>query len=210
VRYTFDGGLAAAQFDEGRRLPLTVSAAAGGGVTTERRAGGLAVRFPPTCAVYGDVTCPRAILQSGPAEMLNPGTAPFRFGATVRLARSETSQGENVVQKGYSHGHSQYKLQVDGVDGRPSCVLVSTRSPEIHVLTGAASVADGRWHVIECVRAGSVLTIAIDGSVAARRNIPAELSIVNSEPLRVGGKGTGPNNDQFHGAIDDVLVIIGT
>ncbi len=38
--------------------------------------------------------------------------------------------------------------------------------------------------------------------------VPTSLSIANSEPLRVGGKGVKPNNDQFAGLIDDVFVAI--
>jgi hypothetical protein len=32
---------------------------------------------------------------------------------------------------------------------------------------------------------------------------------VNDDPLRIGGKGTSANNDQFHGALDDIFVSIG-
>jgi hypothetical protein len=209
VRYSFDGGVSGAVADEARRLPLRASTAAGGALGTEPHGTGLAVRFPATCAVYGDKSCPRAILETGPAEVLNPGRRPLRYGAAVRMTASETAKGENVLQKGYSQGDSQFKLQIDGADGRPSCVLVGVGSPEILVLNGDSSVSDGQWHVVECRRDGSVLTITVDGVESGRRNVPAELSIVNKDPLRIGGKGTGPNNDQFHGAIDDVQVVIG-
>jgi hypothetical protein len=139
----------------------------------------------------------------------NPGTAPLRFGAAVRLFANETSDGENVLQKGFSHGHSQFKMQIDGAGGQPSCVLVGTASAQIHVVTAGVSVADGQWHTIECVRAGASLTAVVDGAVAGRADVPVELSIVNSDPLRLGGKGISANNDQFHGAMDDVFVSIG-
>ena len=89
-----------------------------------RDGGGQAVRFPPPCAVYGDRSCARAVLESGPADLLNPEARPLRFGASIRLAPTETAKGENVLQKGYSAKGSQYKLQIDGSLGRPSCVLV--------------------------------------------------------------------------------------
>jgi concanavalin A-like lectin/glucanase superfamily protein len=209
VRYRFDGGLTAPVPDEARHLPLKTSAAAGGVLTAEPRAGGLAVRFPKPCNVYGGRSCPRAILESGPADALNPGFGPFQWGASVRLGEDETAKGENVVQKGYSQGDSQFKLQVDGEDGRPSCVLVGTAAPEIHVLTADRSVADGKWHALECARNGGSVTISIDGAVSGRQDVPSALSITNREPLRIGGKGTSPNNDQFHGAIDDVFVTLG-
>jgi hypothetical protein len=201
VRYGFDGPEAAG----GRSL--RVHAAAGGAVDTESHGSGLAVRFPPPCAEYGDRTCPRVILETPFAA--NPGARPLRYGAAVRLAPSETSEGENVLQKGFSHGHSQFKLQIDGAGGQPSCVLVGTASRQIHAAIASVSVADGQWHTIECSRAGSSLTITVDGAVAGQARVPASLSIVNNDPLRIGGKGISANNDQFHGALDDVFVSIG-
>lgn len=199
VRYGFE--------EEGLR-PLLVQAAAGGAVGTEPHSGGLAVRFPPPCPQYGDPACPRVILETSFAT--NPGAGPLRYGAAVRLSPSETSSGENVLQKGFSHGHSQFKLQVDGAGGQPSCVLVGTSSPQIHVVTASSSVADGQWHTVECVRDGSSLSVLVDGAVSGQTGVPAELSIVNGDPLRIGGKGISPNNDQFHGALDDVFVSIDT
>jgi hypothetical protein len=77
------------------------------------------------------------------------------------------------------------------------------------VVTAGVSVADGHWHAIECARSGSDLAIVVDGAIARQVRVPPSLSIVNSDPLRIGGKGLSPNNDQFHGAIDDVFVVIG-
>jgi len=201
VRYGFEDSVPEAS------AAYEVRAAAGGAVRTEKHGGGLAVRFPPPCAHYGDPACPRVVLETSFAT--NPGTAPLRFGAAVRLAANETSDGENVLQKGFSHGHSQFKLQIDGVGGQPSCVLVGTTSQQIHVVTAGVSVADGQWHTIECARAGASLAVLVDGAVAGRANVPVELSIVNDDPLRIGGKGTSANNDQFHGALDDIFVSIG-
>jgi hypothetical protein len=211
VRYDFDAGLGARDvYDRAKTLPLTPSEAAGGVLRTEPHDGGLAVRFPQVCAVYGDPSCPRAILQSGPAPPLDPGTAPLRFGASVLIAADETTKGGNVLQKGYSVGDSQFKLQVDGHAGKPSCVLVGAGERTIHVVESSRTVANGQWHVIECSRVHDVLTITVDGRLTGRGNVPRQLSIVNNDPLRIGGKGTSPNNDQFHGAIDDAYVSIGT
>jgi hypothetical protein len=69
-------------------------------------------------------------------------------------------------------------------------------------------VADGRWHQVECSRSDALLTVAVDGKLKGRSAIPSSLSIVNADPLCIGGKGTGANNDQFAGAIDDVFVTL--
>ena len=206
VRYGFDQGLGDSVHSLEGRLSLRARTAAGGTLTTTAHGGGLAVRFPRPCAKYGTQSCQRAILQSGPADFLNPGSAPFRYGASVLLAPSETSKGANVVQKGFSVRDAQFKLQVDGHEGRPSCVLVGRSSPSIYVALSSLSVANGVWHQIECTRSSSLLTIFVDGKSYGQVGIPSSLSIVNDDPLCIGGKGTSPNNDQFAGAIDDVFV----
>jgi hypothetical protein len=207
VRYRFDGGLGGGVRDEGGQLPLRPLTAAGGGLSTVPRGGGLAVRFPARCAEYGSAGCPRAILESGPAAVLNPGRAPLRFGASILLRADDTSPGGNVLQKGYSVGDTQYKLQVDGAAGRPSCVMVGGSS---HIYTAVSSVgiADGRWHSVECARSGGSLTVTVDGVNRGSVRLPTTLSVHNQDPLRIGGKGVSPNNDQFTGAVDDVFINI--
>ncbi|WP_344616724.1 LamG-like jellyroll fold domain-containing protein [Dactylosporangium salmoneum] len=196
MRYTFDGGLGS----------LHPRQAAGGELAMVPHDGGLAVRFPPRCAHYGAPSCPRAILQSGPVGFLNPGRGAFTYGASVLVGPDETSKGANVVQKGFSVGDSQFKLQVDGEAGRPSCVIVGTGSDTIFVALASRSVADGRWHRIACARGNALLTVAMDGVEVGRTAIPSSLSIANDDPLCIGGKGTSANNDQFVGVIDDVYV----
>lgn len=205
VRYTFDGGIAGQVLDGAGALPLRVRRA-GGELSTVPHAGGLAVRFPRRCEHYGAESCARAILQSGPAEFLNPAQGAFTYGASVLVKPDETSKGANVLQKGFSVGDSQFKLQVDGAAGHPSCVIVGTAGPTIYVAIASLTVADGRWHRVECARSDALLTVAVDGQLKGRSAIPSSLSIVNPDPLCIGGKGTSPNNDQFVGAIDDVFV----
>jgi hypothetical protein len=199
VRFPFDG--------ERLSDEVAVAAIAGGEVSPEAHGGGRAVRFPPRCRVYGSYRCPRVVLEAG--DVPNPGTGPMRYGAAVLMTADDTAAGENVLQKGFSRGYGQFKLQVDGAAGLPSCVLVGTGMRRIHMITAGVSVADGQWHAIECVRSASSFSILVDGSILRQARIPASLSIVNSDPLRIGGKGLSPNNDQFHGAVDDVFVVIG-
>lgn len=208
VRYTFDDGVAGQVQDGSGRLPLRVRKA-GGELSTVPHAGGLAVRFPQRCEHYGAESCARAILQSGPADFLNPAQGAFTYGASVLLEPAETSKGANVLQKGFSVGDSQFKLQVDGTAGRPSCVIVGTADTTIYVALASLTVADGRWHRVECSRRDALLTVAVDGHLKGRSVIPSSLSIANADPLCIGGKGTSANNDQFAGAIDDVYVTKG-
>jgi hypothetical protein len=71
------------------------------------------------------------------------------------------------------------------------------------------SVADDRWHALECRRSGTSLTVLVDGVPRGAATVPAALSVLNHIPLSVGGKGSFTDNDQFQGILDDVWVQIG-
>jgi hypothetical protein len=205
VRFTFDGsGLLSDVTGHGHDLsPVSRH---GGTFATAAHNGGKALVFPPPCH---DEPCPRIALRAPTAPDLDPGTRPIRWGASVKLAPTETTKGENVVQKGYSASGSQYKLQVDGLAGDPSCVMVDDRRPGIHVAKSRVSVSDGRWHTLECRRRSEQLIVLVDGVQRGRTTVPADLSVRNRIPFAVGGKGSFSNNDQFQGELDDVWVSIG-
>jgi hypothetical protein len=202
ARYTFDErGAAGLVDDSGNGHTLHVVASHGGAVRPVADGTGLALRFPGSCTGTG---CPRVALQAASTDQLNPGRAPVRWGARVLLPPTETTDGENVIQKGYSAAGSQYKLQVDHTPGRPSCVLVDNTNPTIHIAKSAVTVADGRWHTVACARTGTALTITVDGVVRGTATVPATLSVVNTAPFSVGGKGGYRDNDQWQGTVDDV------
>jgi hypothetical protein len=206
ARYGFDGGRAALVPDDtGHGHTMRLVSRNGGTVTRVTHGPGFGMQFPRRCS---GGACPKAILQSPHSADLNPGARSIAFGAAVRLARSQTTSGQNVLQKGYSASGSQYKLQIDGSAGRPSCVLVGTRT-SIKLVRSSVSVADGVWHAVYCVRVGTVFRIVVDGVVRGTIRVPSGLSVANSRPLSIGGKGVYSDNDQFHGALDDVWVKIG-
>jgi hypothetical protein len=206
ARYRFDNG-GGTVFDEtGNGHTLRTRTGHGGRTRTVNHGPGKALAFPRKC---GKPKCARVVLQAGSAEDLNPGTAPIVFGASVRLSRKQTTKGQNVVQKGYSAGGSQYKLQIDGAAGKPSCAMVGDLSPRIHRVRSSVTVADRRWHTVECRRVGTLLGIFVDGVPRGAVAVPQELSVTNSAPLSLGGKGGYQNNDQFQGILDDVWVAVG-
>lgn len=208
ARYRFDGGLSAVVTDDsGNGHTLRMIAGNGGAARAVPRGHGQAVRFPAKCADKPR-RCPHAALQSPGGAGLNPGSRDFAFGASVLLPHHQTSKGQNIVQKGYSATSSQWKLQVDGRRGRPSCVLVGTR-PGIKIVRSSVTVADGRWHTVECRRRGTWLAVLVDGAVRGNRPVATSLSVSNDKPLSLGGKGAFADNDQFHGTMDDVWVRIG-
>jgi len=207
VRYTFDGGLAGAIADDtGNGHTLDLIAARGGTVQPVPHRDGQALRFPAKCTAKR--VCPHVALQAPNSAGLNPGTRPLAFGAMILLAPSQTSRGQNILQKGYSTSSSQWKLQIDGAAGRPSCVLVGDHTG-IKIVRSSVSVADGHWHAVACERAGSTLSVLVDGVTRGVRTVSPGLSIVNNRPLSIGGKGAFRDNDQFQGILDDVWVRIG-
>ncbi|BCJ48766.1 hypothetical protein Asp14428_02410 [Actinoplanes sp. NBRC 14428] len=206
--YNFDSTVPDGTYDDGSGNGhlLRTLAVNGGTLTRVAHGSGQAIVFPAKCT---GTTCPRVVLQAADAADLNPGAKDLRYGAHVLLSPAETSSGENILQKGYSTAGGQYKLQVDGVSGKPSCVMSDKTATGIHVAKSGKSMADGGWHTLECRRAGTTLTILVDDRVEGSTTVPAALSVVTTQPLSLGGKGTGVNNDQFHGSLDDAWVSIG-
>lgn len=200
LRYTFDGWWVGSVADVDGRYPLHPR----GMLAYTPRGDGWAARFPPRCEAAG---CPRVILEGLPAPELNPGTRGMRFGASVLMTPADTGDGANVVQKGFSTGGvTQFKLQVDGREGQPSCVVASKTT--IYLTIAPMTVADGRWHALACSRSGRWLSISVDGVTRAAVAVPLNVSIVNSEPLRIGGKNISADNDQYAGMLDDVFLAI--
>lgn len=209
VYYDFDGGVGRpiADVDGGHELrPLGQN---GGTLRLVPQGSGLAVAYPDRCTLPRERDCPRAILEGFRDDSLNPGRRTLRYGASVRMTYDDLADGANVLQKGYSVGGvSQYKLQVDHRQGHPSCVVAGSRG-DIYRAEPWINVADGRWHDLECRRTPNRLIMIVDSVPRAWVPLPPQLSIANAEPLRIGGKGPAPGNDQFAGAIDDVFITIG-
>jgi hypothetical protein len=205
--YNFDTTIADGTFDDGSGHGHLLRAITrnGGMPVLVAHGNGQALRFPAKCPA---ADCPRLVLQAPATPDLNPGTRPLRYGAGVLLSPAETGRGENILQKGYAAG-GQYKLQVDGLSGKPSCGMSDKAGGKVHVARSRASVADGKWHSLECRRTGPTLAILVDDRLEASVAVPADLSVESAQPFTVGGRGVGVGNDQFHGTLDDVWVHIG-
>ncbi|SNY74398.1 LamG-like jellyroll fold domain-containing protein [Paractinoplanes atraurantiacus] len=207
ARYAFNGRAGSIIDESGRGHTLRVISGHGGAVRRVVHGQGSALAFPGRCTAR---VCPHVALQTATSSAdLNPGTRNIAFGAEVMLTPGQTSKGQNIVQKGYSTTSSQWKLQIDGAAGRPSCVLVDEKRPPIRMATSSVSVADGQWHSVECRRVATNLFVLVNGYLRGRTTIPAKLSITNDRPMSIGGKGAYADNDQFNGALDNVWVQIG-
>jgi hypothetical protein len=170
--------------------------------------------FPKRCA-SGASACPTALIEAKTASSgdLNPGSAPFSFGAWVKLQPSDLTGGSNVVQKGlFTDPGGQWKLQIDspsGEPGRPSCHVrgvIDGQATSVYVEARGADVADGDWHRVVCRKRDTRLAIVVDGEVNNTRDVPTGIgAIANDAPVTVGAKYLGADNDQFHGALDNVF-----
>ena len=206
--YNFDSTVTDGTFDDGSGKGHMLKAAAvnGAAVKLVPRGNGQALVFPAKCTGLG---CPRLVLQAVDVPDLDPGAGNFRYGAHVLLSPAEGAAPSNILQKGFSTEGGQYKLGVDGVSGKASCAMSDKDSTTIYVAKSQAGIADGSWHALECRRAGTTVSILVDGQVRGTVTVPAALSVVTTQPFSLGGKGTGENNNQFHGAIDDVWISVG-
>ncbi|MEV6347086.1 LamG-like jellyroll fold domain-containing protein [Actinoplanes sp. NPDC051851] len=206
ARYDFNEAAPAIDDESGFGHTLRVISGHGGRVRPVAHGPGIALAFPDHCVLQ---ICPHVALQSPDSADLNPGTRDFSFGAEMLLASNATSKGQNILQKGYSKTSSQYKLQIDGDAGRPSCVLVDVRQPGIRMVRSTIGTADGRWHSVRCRRSGEVFEIYVDGVLRGGTRVPVTLAVANDRPLSIGGKGAYRDNDQFNGVLDNVWVEIG-
>lgn len=206
ARYGFNGRSGSILDESGNGHTLAVVASHGGSARPVVHGQGFALAFPAKCVTKN---CPHIALQSPTSADLNPGTREIAYGADVLLDPDQTSKGQNIVQKGYSKTSSQWKLQVDGVAGQPSCVLVDDKRPTIRIARSSVTVADSRWHSVQCHRMGATLAIYVDGVPRGSTTVPAKLSVSNNRPLSIGAKGAFDDNDQFNGALDNVWVQIG-
>jgi concanavalin A-like lectin/glucanase superfamily protein len=192
----------------GGASPAKVVTANGGTVETVPGpdGSGLAVSFPSKCTQA--LGCPRAMLEVSSAPALDPGDADFEYGATVWLAADQTTHGSNIVQKGrFGTDGGQWKLQVDGDEGQPSCVVRGEESgAEPTVVRSTVTIADSTWHHVVCRRAGETLSVDVDGHVTQTSGPTGSVS--SEWPVRVGSPGVGEGDDQFSGRVDDVFLRI--
>ena len=210
ARYTFDAGAPGGRVADssGRGAPLTVRTADRGTVRFLTAGTGRYAGFPLRCAT-GATTCPRALLEGADDADLDPGTRPFTWGARLLVARSQLAGSANVLQKGVATTESQWKMQVGETQGRAQCVVVGRGSTRAYVVRSTVTVADGKWHRVQCRRTATTLAVVVDGTLRGRVTVPATLSVANDKPLRVGGPNFGTRSDMFHGYLDDVYAQLG-
>jgi hypothetical protein len=163
-------------------------------------------RFPSPCSAS---SCPNVMIEVADSAWLDPGYASFQFGTRLRMSSAQTSSGSNVLQKGLSgNSGGQWKLQVDGKAGKPSCVVSGYRSGSYARVTvvSSVSVSDDRWHSVICQRSSTGVAIYVDWVLRGYARM-APVSLSSTAPVTIGAKYvTVHANDQYHGQLDDVFM----
>jgi hypothetical protein len=212
LRYTFDQGT---KLDaQGRKYVVDVTGrghsgyvqkANNGGVTVIPGAGGVgkALQFPARCDGSG---CPKGLIEAADTPDLNPGAAPFSYGASVLLTQAQLTTGSNIVQKGlFDTPGGQWKLQADNLAGRPSCIVQGMLNGQRTLAKVESTLSiTGAWHTITCRKTTSYVAIQVDGVERGRKTIQVG-TVSNTTPVRIGAKNLKDDNDQFHGALDNVF-----
>ncbi|WP_426560465.1 hypothetical protein ACPPVT_11895 [Angustibacter sp. McL0619] len=188
---------------------------------------GHAARMP---TFADDGSGPRAVVGvwSTSGDPLSPGTAPFTFGADVRLDVGTTSvpgfaasdNGDNVLQRGRFSDEAQYKLQLD--HAVPSCRVKGSSGT---LMVKGAEVVRGDWYTLTCQRDGSTLSLSATHYDEYGEVLSSETWSANGPtgdvqasgsaiPLSIGGKLTNDgalarDTDQLNGRVDNVVLTIG-
>jgi Concanavalin A-like lectin/glucanases superfamily len=154
--------------------------------------------FPGVCR-----GCGHAIVEVADAKGLNPLRKPFVFGSAVRVGPKRAVEGSNFIQKGrYNQAGGQYKLNLRP-GGIPRCVVRGALGRV--VVMGRATIADGAWHRVSCLRTPTGVRLRVDGKRVAAAQGATGL-VVNDGALRLGGRKAEAPNRQFHGALDTAFV----
>lgn len=137
-----------------------------------------------------------------PDDRLNPGSGDF--AVSLRL-RTSSPQG-NVVQKGQALAEGGY-VKVDMDEGRIACLYLGSAG-SAHVRS-PASIADGAWHEVRCVRTDDEVVMVLDGLVVSRRAAVTG-TVANDWPVTIAGKGScnqvTVGCDYFSGDLDRVVL----
>jgi len=197
-----------------------------------RTAEGVAARFPAFDATRSGARAVIRIMNAGSEDVLDPGSRTITWSAdfmvdaiSVSKTSGSTDNGNNVLQRGLAGSGHQFKLQVDGKDGkRPGC-RVETAVGSLLVVV-PVTVVSSTWYRASCERDGDILTGTVsrldnDGNVLQTWSRTAtytgatplgDLTFNNPTlPTSIGGKlrddGTARvAGDQFNGVIDNVVI----
>lgn len=180
--------------------------------------GGSPLRLEPDADLTNDTACGgRSLVTSQMAGAgVDLGVAPGQLGTRDFTAslwfRTETRNYNNEVLSNRatgSHGNF-FNLRFTNSDAYGHGAIVFELDEHGHnysVLTSPPGLNDGAWHQVIARRAGTELTLFIDGVVVVRQQDRGIADIRNGVPLYVGTSPVaGEYGLFFDGVIDDVRI----
>jgi len=144
-------------------------------------------------------------------DSLDPGFSNF---AVVTRIRFTSTLDRNIVQKGQSAVNGRaFKMKARGAEhaGFISCLFRGSDGDSY--VDSNRSLANGKWHTIQCKRTNQGTVMRVDGVVTERNdNDPG--SIDNDWPIAIGGntscwEGAARNCNYWWGDIDYIRWMIG-
>lgn len=139
---------------------------------------------------------------------LNPIGREFAVTAVFRIPNdtSAVPDSPNIVQKGFFGDAGQWKMQLNPGPAVVQCRFKGKLTARL-ISSTVQGVDDGAWHTATCSRAGSVISVTVDGVVTQSTVNVGD--IANGRPLQVGAKSMTSTSDQFPGIVDYVSVAMG-
>jgi hypothetical protein len=132
---------------------------------------------------------------------LDPTTKPFSITLHAKFRARPVSGVYNLLSKG--GGTTRFYKALISHKGKAVCSFKGgLRTASVH---GSSSLADKKWHTIVCAKAGSKISITVDGATTSA-NLRVG-SILNARRLLVGvGAGGG---SKYRGVMDEVTIRVG-
>jgi hypothetical protein len=133
---------------------------------------------------------------------LDPASKPFSITLHAKFRARPVSGVYNLLSKG--GGKTRFYKAVISQKGKAVCSFKGgLRIASVH---GASSLADKRWHTIVCAKAGSKISITVDGATTSA-NVRVG-SISNARRLFVGAGASG--GSKYRGVMDEVTIRAGS
>src|SRR3954464_1918541 len=111
---------------------------------------------------------------------LNAGAANLRVTIRVKATSAPKTPDWDLIRKGqYTTPGGEFKMEYQP-NGAPSCGFKGSKYGEVF---STASIKDGRWHTVQCVKTASAISVVVDGRAATKAI--AIGSIANTAPIVV-------------------------
>jgi hypothetical protein len=133
---------------------------------------------------------------------LNPGSANITITIYGKTTSVPARPDFDLIRKGAYGTGPGWKVELQP-SGQASCGFGGT-SGSAEVIGVGPSIADGRWHKVQCKKTGTAIKMTVDGASFSRSIRIGSIS--SGSQLIVG---SSPTIDWYKGLLDEASVAIG-